>query len=178
MISSMKATLAMALVCLPFATQAQDSAPASPEMTTATYRAWTLRCATAPADAARPICEVAQTLSLTPGGNPVAQVAIGRIAADQPMKLVVQLPTGVWLPGNVRIDAPDGTALTATFTACGQLCAAEAAPDDAFVATLKSAPEAATLTFHDGAQRPVALPVSLDGLTAALMAMEAHMAQN
>lgn len=178
MISPIKAVFAMAIVCLPFAAQAQDAAPGAPEMTTATYRAWTLRCATVAAESARPICEVVQTLSLTPGGNPIAQVAMGRVAEDQSMKLVVQLPTGVWLPGNVRIEAPDGAALTAIFTACGHLCAAEAAPDDAFVATLKSATEAATLTFFDGAQRPVAVEVSPDGLTAALAAMEAGMTVN
>lgn len=178
MISPIKAVFTTMLVCLPFTTNAQDAVPPSPEMTTATYRSWTLRCATAAADEARRICEVVQAVSLEPGGSPVAQVAMGLLSADQPMKLVVQLPTGVWLPANVRIDAPNGTSLTANFTACGQLCGAEAAPDEAFIAALKSATEAAVLTFQDGAQRPVVLQVSLEGLTAALAAMEAEMAAN
>ncbi len=178
MISPIKTALATALVCLSFAALAQETLPPAPEMTTATYRAWTLRCVASAGDGNLPVCEVGQTLTAAETGSPVARIALGRLGADQPVKLVVQVPTGVWLPADVRIDAPDGRSLTANFIACGQLCAAEAFPDEAFIATLKSAQAAATLTFQNGAQQPVEVEISLDGLATALAALESGGAAN
>lgn len=172
MISAARTAFSVALACLPLAAQAQELLSPAPEMTTATYRAWTLRCAVLDRDDNPTVCEVAQTLALAQTGTPVAQIALGRLAADQPMKLVVQLPTGVWLPANVRLDAPDGAQLIASFTACGQLCAAEALPDESFVESLKSSQSAAKLTFQNDEQQLVELEVSPDGLAAALAAME------
>lgn len=148
---------------------AQDSTLA-PQATTATYRDWTVRCDHLPETPPRRVCEVVQAVRATDGQAVLAQIVIGQPAPDQPTKLIVQLPAGVWLPANVTLTAPSGESATATFTRCMQLCVADADIAQPIVDALKAATEPAKLTFQDGSRRPIELPISLNGFTAAINA--------
>lgn len=171
-----KAALAVTVSAFPLILHAQDASPPQPELTTATYRAWTLRCAGPEAGRTGKACEIAQGLALSQNGQLVGQIAIGRMSDDQPLRVVVQLPPGVWLPADVRIDTAEGDGITVPYSSCRQFCAAEAELDDALVLAFQQGPEPATLTFLDGTGQPVAISLSLDGFAAAMAAMTSEMA--
>lgn len=143
-----------------------------PQTTSANYRDWTLRCDHRIGTPPGKVCEVAQLLRSGDGQSIIAQVVLGRFAPDRPFELIVQLPTGVWLPANVWLEADAATAVTAIYTRCQQLCVANADVDDAFVQALRAGTEPARLVFQDIAGQDIVLPVSLNGLTAALNAAE------
>lgn len=150
--------------------QADDPAPAAPQTTTATYRDWTLRCDNAVGTPPRKLCEVAQAIMAQDGKTALAQIVIGRPDPARPLKLIVQLPNGVWLPSNAILALDDKTTVTATYKRCVQLCFADADIEDATLATLKARTDPARLLFADATQRIVELPVSFNGFADALAA--------
>jgi invasion protein IalB len=91
---------------------AQTAAPApaappvsatEPQITTATYGDWVLRCQRAQAGGqARYACEIAQTLEAE-GKGVVAQIALGRPSSKESMRLTVVLPPNIALPSVVQI---------------------------------------------------------------------------
>lgn len=157
-----------AVICLSPLSVANAQTAATPQATTATYQAWTLRCDNAVGTPPRRICEVAQTIMGQDGKSALAQIVIGRPDPTKPLKLIVQLPNGVWLPSNAILALDDKTTVTATYKRCVQLCFADADLDDVTADALKARKDPAKLLFADGAQRIVELPVSLDGFNAAL----------
>lgn len=149
----------------PAAPAANASAAAQPGLTTATYQDWVVRCV---AGEAGRICEVVQNIQAQ-GQGLIASVAVGRAAAKAPLRLVVQLPAGVWLPAGVKVQiAEKAKPVQLVFTRCPQGCFAEAELDAAALQALKAASEPGSFTFEDGARRPVTLPLSFKGFTAAL----------
>lgn len=158
------AFLLTAALGLPTLAQDGDS---QPQATTATYRDWTLRCDHLPENPPREVCEVVQAVRAQDGKAFLAQILIGRPAPGQPVRLIVQLPAGVFLPANAVLTAPSGETVTAIYTGCLQVCVADVAVDPAFVKALKIAKEPARLVFRDGNRRPIELPISLDGFSAA-----------
>lgn len=138
-----------------------------PQATTATYQDWTLRCDHLPEDPPRRVCEIVQAVRANDGQAVLAQLVLGRPAPDQPVKLIVQLPPGVWLPANVTLSAPGGASVSAHYTRCLNLCVAEADVEAAFIEALKAGTDHASLLFQDGGRRIIELPISLIGFTAA-----------
>jgi invasion protein IalB len=163
------AALALGLIAgTPAAAQTDNAVATAPQTTTATYRDWTLRCDNAVGTPPRRVCEVAQTVMAQGGKTALAQIVIGRPGPGEPLKLIVQLPNGVWLPANAILALGDKTTVTATYKRCVQLCFADADIDEAALAALKARTDPARLLFADGTQRIVELPLSLDGFAAAL----------
>jgi invasion protein IalB len=164
------ALAALAMMAIPSWAQAQTAnpVPAAPQTTTATYQDWTLRCDNAVGTPPHKVCEVAQTVAAPDGKTALAQIVIGRPVPDKPLKLIVQLPNGIWLPFNALLMLDSKTTVTATFKRCVQLCFAEADLDEATVTTLKARTEPAKLLFADGTQRVIDVSVSVAGFTAAL----------
>ena len=158
---------------------AQDASPAEPrqvpQATSATYRDWTMRCQTVDVESAgaREVCEIAQAIRGNGDERVLAQLVIGRPDPDGPVRMVVQLPPGVWLPVGVYLEPADGNAINADYTRCMQVCAAATTLEQSDIDALKAATDPASITFQDGARRQIELPVSLDGFTAALEASEA-----
>ena len=149
----------MSLAGTASAQQPPAPAAARPGLTTATYEDWVVRCVAG--DAGR-TCEVQ-------GQGLIASVAVGRADAKAPLRLVVQLPAGVWLPAGVKVQVSEkAKPLQLVFTRCPQGCFAEAELDAASVQALKAAAGAGRISFEDGARRPVTLPLSFKGFTAAL----------
>lgn len=163
----------LGLSCLSLAGPAlaqQPAAPAAgaaarPGLTTATYQDWVVRCVAG--DTGR-VCEVVQNIQAQ-GQGLIASVAVGRADPKAPLRLVVQLPAGVWLPAGVKVQiAEKAKPVQLVFTRCPQGCFAEAELDAAALQALKAASEPGSFTFEDGARRPVTLPLSFKGFTAAL----------
>jgi invasion protein IalB len=161
---------------------AQPAAAAGPQASTstATFDDWVVRCETRPP--APKVCEAAQTIAAR-GPNQqqsvIAEVVFGRVGKSDPMKLIVQLPPGVWLPGGASFTIGEGTNVALVYTRCTQACIAEAELKPEFIQTLRgwTKTDPARLEFDDGAQHKVALNVSLKGLPAALAARDEQSTQ-
>ena len=146
---------------------AQQPAPSS---RTETYGDWTKRC-TAVSDASEEggkawRCEMAQTVQLRNTGQTILQIALGRVASDAPISVVFQVPSTVWLRTPITLTVGDGTGdpdLTATYFRCGaDACLADGELDDALRQKLLVG-STMSVSFADGTQRTVRLPVSLNG---------------
>ena len=162
--------LAMALAA-PVAHAQAPAAPAGPSSTTATYGDWTVRCVPPPQDpAGAKVCEVTQAIRIEDRPGIMAQLAFGAWPKDGPLRVVVQLPNGVFLPPGVRLLPQEGatTSLDLAYSTCLQGCFADAEISADMLATLTSSQGPARLEFVNNARKRVALPVSLDGLKAAL----------
>jgi invasion protein IalB len=180
------ATLLSVVCALSQMTAPGVAAPATPakeagnkpqaSTSTSTFEDWVVRCETKPP--ASKICEVVQTIAARnqqQQQSAIAEVVFGRVGKSDPMKLIVQVPPGVYLPSGIRLVVDGRTPpLTATFTRCLQTCMAEAEIKPETIQTLKSRTKAepGRLEFEDGAHQQVKLPVSFKGLPAALAARE------
>lgn len=142
-----------------------------PQVTTATYQDWLVRCVTPP-NAAK-ICEATQTIQVQgqngqPGGL-IAIMAVGRLVADGPLRVAVQLPAGVWLPAGAKVQAGEkAKAVPLEFKRCSSGCFAEVEADKDLELALRTATGTGTLSFEDGARRTVNVPFSFRGFAAAL----------
>ncbi|TCT01651.1 invasion associated locus B family protein [Aquabacter spiritensis] len=136
-----------------------------PGLTTATYQDWVVRCM---AGSEGRTCEIVQNLQAQ-GQGLVASVAVGKVDPKGPLRLVVQVPAGVWLPAGVKFTASaKAKPMALEFKRCLQGCFAEVELDAAAVLALRAATEPGSFTFEDGSRRAVTLPVSFKGFPAAL----------
>jgi invasion protein IalB len=145
----------------------------APQRTTATYEDWTVRCEVRPGPPPQRTCEMIQATQVQGQANPVTQIAIGRAAKTEPLKVVFQVPINVWLPNGVKLAYADKEApLAVGFQRCVPTgCFAETDLKDDLVKRLRTLTENGKLEFKDAAQRDVALPVSFKGFGAAFDAM-------
>jgi invasion protein IalB len=143
---------------------------------TSTFDDWIVRCEVKPP--AAKVCEAVQTIAARnqqQQQSVIAEVVFGRLTKTEPVKLIIQLPPGVYLPSGARLVLDDKTPpLAATFTRCLQTCMAEAELKPETVQMLKGRTKAepGRLEFEDGAHHQAKLPVSFKGLPAALAARE------
>src|SRR5580704_119533 len=73
-----------------------------PQLTTATYDDWTVRCEMH--DTVK-TCEMEQTSQIQ--GQPVSQIALGRPSKGAPFRIVFQVPINVSLPAGVTLVLDD-----------------------------------------------------------------------
>ena len=149
--------------------------PAEPSSTTASFGDWTLRCQRL-ADAGKTvrICEVAQVLQAQGQQAPIAQVALGRIANGEPVRVTAVMPVSVSFPSSVQITMgeKDAKPLELPWRRCLPTgCFAEAAPGDDVLKQWRKASEPGRILFKDAAGRDLALPLSARGLDQALDAL-------
>jgi invasion protein IalB len=168
----------LALFGLPGIAVAQAPAPppaqSAPQQTTATYEDWIVRCETQPGPPPQKFCEMVQFTQMKgQGGGVISQIAIGRPVKGQPVKLVIQLPIGVWLPTGIKlaVGAKDPGLLT-TFKRCiPAACFADAEIKDDTIRKFRTATEAGQIQFKDGNQKDGTLPVSFKGFGTAFDAL-------
>jgi invasion protein IalB len=150
-------------------------APSAPQQTTATYEDWIVRCETHPGPPPQKFCEMVQFTQVKGGqGGIVSQVAIGRAAKGQPVKLVIQLPIGVWLPTGIKLTAgAKDPGLLTTFKRClPQACFTDAEINADMIKKFRTATEAGQIQFKDGNQKDASLPVSFKGFGTAYDALQ------
>jgi invasion protein IalB len=166
----------------PVLAQAPREAPAAPstaqpaarpEFTTAGFGDWVLRC-TQPEGRAKN-CEIVQSINVQ--GQVVAQFALGRAEAGQPIRLTLAVPP------NLALDTPPRLLPNATVTdgrgmvdlvwrrCFPTICLADTAPSEALLQQFRRQNEAAQMRFVSGDGRENALPLSLRGIAAALDAL-------
>ena len=157
-----------------------QAAPASPppvsdtpQVTTATYGDWVLRCQTT-TDAQTPrLCEVAQTIQIQ-GQGPIAQIAVGRVPGKAPLLVTVVLPTNITLPSSVQIttDEKDTQPAELAWLRCLPAgCIANVEIKDDILRRWRSLTNQGRLQFKEGDGREVILPFSFRGLSQALDAL-------
>ena len=145
----------------------------TPQQTTATYDDWIVRCETVQGPPVRKSCEMVQYTQAKGGQGVISQVAIGRISKTDPIKVVVQLPVGIWLPSGIKLvtDAKD-PGLLATFKRClPQACFADVDVSPDTLRRYRTVTDQGSLQFKDGNQKDTTLPVSFKGFGTALDAL-------
>jgi invasion protein IalB len=144
------------------------AAAQAPQLTTATYDDWTVRCEMH--DAIK-TCEIEQTSQIQ--GQPVSQIALGRPSKGAPFRIVFQVPINVWLPAGVTLVLDDkDPGISATFKRCvGNGCFADSDLNDETIRKLRARTANGKLLFKDATQRDVTIPVSFKGFGSAFDAM-------
>ena len=166
----------------PVLAQAPREAPAAPstaqpgtrpEFTTAGFGDWVLRCSQPEGRAKN--CEIVQSLNAQ--GQVVAQFALGRAEAGQPLRLTLAIPPNVAIDTPPRL-VPNAAANDAravvdlAWRRCfPNICLADVAPSDALLQQFRRQTENAQVRFVSGEGRENTLPLSLRGLAAALDAL-------
>lgn len=151
-----------------------------PSLTTATYEAWTVRCATLVQqdgeENAIPVCEVVQVARLRDSGRTILETAIGHLGEDEPFRLVFKVPTSVWLRSPVTLtvdgggDGAEALTLEASYARCGaQACIADVELGDGEAERIVKA-AGATVSFADAAQKPIRIGLTMRGLASAFSA--------
>lgn len=148
---------------------------AEPSNTTASFGDWTLRCQRV-ADGAKAVrvCEVAQVLQTQGQAAPVAQVAMGRLSAGEPLRVTAVMPLSVSFPSSVQIAMGDKEPkpVDLSWRRClPSGCFADVAPSDDVLKQWRKASEPGRILFKDAAGRELALPLSGRGLDQALEAL-------
>lgn len=155
-------------------TAAPTYAADEPVSTTATYGSWTVRCnmIAASADAEpQKLCEMVQSIRIRDTGQVLMEIALGRLNEADPISMVFKLPSVVWLRTDVTVSFGEAVKPSPDFTASYFRCQ----PDfcladvglDADQQTAILAENSLVVGFADGTQKPINVPISLDGFGAA-----------
>ena len=150
---------------------AGSAVAAAPQSTTATYGDWTLRCVM---HNKTNVCEMAQSMQIKGQSRPITQIAIGRQAKTDPLKIVFEVPINVWLPDGVKLTTDDKkVSISASFTRCLPVgCFADVEIGKAQIKALSALKKAGKLQFKDAGKQPIAIPVSFKGFGDAYDAMQ------
>lgn len=150
---------------------------ANPERTTASFGDWMMRCDAAVAPS-KPVCEVAQTITLQGQTSPIAQIAIGKPAPNEGKRITVVLPANIAITTKPQaMIAKAGAApIELIWQRCTPgACFASVPITDAAVGTFSGQTEPGRITFRDSSEREITLPLSFRGLSQALAALgKAH----
>lgn len=166
----------------PGAAQAQPAATkpaarppvsAEPNMTTATFGDWVLRCQRLPQSGAERVCEVAQTMQVQGQNAPVAQFAIGRASKSEPLRATAVVPASISFPSNVQVALDkDASPLQLDWRRClPGGCFADLVVKEDQLKRWRTASESGRLVFKDASGREIAIPLSFQGLGPALDAL-------
>jgi invasion protein IalB len=130
------------------------------------FKDWTARCEKAPGTSLDR-CFIFQNLLLKETGQRLVHMAVGYLAANGQAAAVITMPLGISLPPGATISVDSGVPQPIVIERCDTNgCVGAIALSDEMVAQLKRGREA-RIGFHDGSRRPIAVPVSLLGFTAA-----------
>lgn len=154
---------------------AAQPVPVEPSVTTASFGDWMLRCQRIGENGkASRVCEVAQSIQTQGQQTPIAQVALGRMAAADPLRITVVMPVSVSFPSSVQIVMGDKDAkpVELAWKRCVPAgCFADAVAGDELLRHWRRSGEAGRILFKDATGRDVALPLSTRGLDPALEAL-------
>lgn len=148
---------------------------AGPERTTAQFGEWAVQCVALAQG--RRICEMAQTVQDSQRNQPIAVIAIGRMAKDQPLRLAVRVPVNVLVtqPAQLLLDG-GGAPVPLGFTRCSIVpvgCFAERELQDDLLRRLRSRPaeQAGRIAWREATGQETAIPITFRGFAAAYEAL-------
>jgi invasion protein IalB len=151
---------------------AADSLGADPQVTTATFGDWTLRCQFTGQDAGRQkTCEVAQTLQAEGQQGVLAQIAVGRLSTREPLKVTVLFGVNILIPGQLRmaVDDKDGQPVELAWRRCIPAgCLGDGELREEVLKRWRAQSGRGVIHLKDGSGRDVNLPFSFRGLARAL----------
>lgn len=159
----------------PAATPAPDRGP---DLSTATYGDWQLRCGLANTAAGQPDqrnCEVIQNIVVQGQSQPFAQIGFGKLAPDQPLYFTAVVPVNVSFPSAVEIatGTDDKRPVELDFTRClPQGCFASVELTDDVLKRWRAASGPGSMSFKSGQGQNLRVPISFRGLDRALSAFE------
>jgi invasion protein IalB len=146
-----------------------------PEMTTATYGAWTLRCTHRQVGyIGQRVCEVEQTVVPQGQQNPIAQIAIGRLAPSDDFRITAVLPTDITFQNGPRVTSGDkdpGVELKWRRCVPGGCIADTIAKDNTLREWHAVAADTGRLFFTKASGQPVAIEFSFRGFGQAMDAL-------
>jgi len=154
-------------------TAAAQSATPAPQLTAATYNDWIVRCETQQGPPQQTNCEMLQFTRLKGQQGVLTQIAIGRRAKGQPIKLVIQTPIAVWLPAGVKLASDNKlVGILATFKRCmPAACFADVDIKDDTITGFRTTTEVGKLQFKNAKQEDIEVEVSFKGFGAAYDAL-------
>lgn len=160
-----RARLLPTLLAASAASLLMASAAGAATVTRSVHDDWVVRCSD---DNGKKACEAVQSLETEGHKGTIAHMAI-RAEKGGPVRFIVQVPPGVWLPANVVLKA-DTASVEMTYKRCGQYCVASAELTKDQVTALKASNGKGELSFEDGSRRKYVLPISFKGLATAFEA--------
>jgi invasion protein IalB len=127
---------------------------------------WRIRCNSATGAPSK--CQMVQNVIVKDSGRPILQSVIGFIDdAPNPIGVFV-LPLGIYLPAGLTLQIDKGQIYEMSLEICGQKgCRVRFSIDDALLRTFKNG-NVAEVGFQTGLQKPITVPLSLKGFTAAI----------
>lgn len=156
--------LALLLFGIPLAPASAQEAPAQGQSPT---NAWIVNCASGAGGTALE-CQMSQNLTESKTGQRVLTVTVRRQAKDGALAMLLALPHGLFIPAGVTCQIDSGQKLPVAIQTSDQNGAYAALPMNAeFVAALKAGTNL-NIAMESVTRKPVSIPVSLAGFTAAL----------
>lgn len=154
----------------PLPLHAQDATGATAPQT---FKDWQFRCET-PEGADEERCAIFQNIVVRESKQQLLNFAVTIPQKDRPAAAVLLLPLGISLPMGVGLAIDDEEQARLAVEHCVQIGCRAVFPVQEDLLTKMKAGKAANVTFHDGARRPITIPVSLSGFTAAYDTLKAH----
>jgi invasion protein IalB len=159
----------------PAATAPPPAVTATPSRTTASFGDWTLRCdRLADATPPRRMCELGLVVQNAGDQSVLAQIAVGRPATGEPLRLTAVLPANITVAVTPKliIDGKEAGSLDLAWVRClPGGCIATAVVSDDLLRKLKASPTPGHIEYHDAASREIKLPISLRGFGEAFDAL-------
>jgi len=117
-------------------------------------------------------CHIFQDLLQKESGKRVLHIAIGHLPNKQPLAVIITLPLGISLPPGLSLRVDEKDTRQAPLQACfanGCQAAFELEPK---WEKLLSAGKSAEVIFYNIHNKPISIPVSLRGISAAIRALK------
>jgi invasion protein IalB len=148
---------------------AAEPAPKAPDQSADVYGDWTVRCA---AREGVPPCEMVQIATNNTTREQVMRISIAHAGQAQSLGVQMQVPLGVLLTGGVLVRVDDKqTVGEFQFTRCEAMgCLIESVVKPETLAPFRTA-EKGILAVMDRQGKPLVLPLSFNGYSAAMDAM-------
>jgi invasion protein IalB len=123
---------------------------------------WAVNCSSAAKDKELQ-CRMSQTLVLKKGGQVLSKVTFQIPADTKKLEIVVQMPLGVYLPAGATFQVDESTPQQLNFRTCGRNGCYATSPVSPEVLDALRKGKQLTIGFQNLAEKPITLPLSLDG---------------
>ena len=132
------------------------------------FKDWTIMCDEQPQNESDSGCYIVQHVVNNQNQQPMMRMAIGYVSAERVPIAVISLPLGIRLPPGAELQVDQNEIIRLAFERCmPDGCHIQFRLKDSDVAGFKAG-AGGRVTFQDPNGRPVAVPFSLSGFTAAL----------